>query len=403
MRDTQRKVRRASSRPAHLPLQGVRIVAMEQFGAGPYGTMYLAHLGAEVIKIENPATQGDPSRQTGPYMLGANDGQYFHTWNTNKRSVILDIKSEDGRAAFESLVREADVVLNNLRGDLPSRLGIDYAALSALNPAIVCVHISAYGRDNSRANWPGYDYLMQAESGLMHLTGEPGTPPARVGAPSIVDHMTGVTSLVGLLSALLRARETGEGCDVDTNLFDVALHQLGYAATWFLNEGAAVERQPRSGHYSIAPVQTFPTADGWIFVMCMTQKFWEALLGVVGRTDLAADPRFASPASRHEHQRALTDAIDAEFRKQPTDYWLSRLQGVLPVAPVRTLAEALESEFVLESGMLTNVKHPQQEHLRVLANPLKFDGRRPDLAPCSPLGADTEAVLGTALVEREAT
>src|SRR5690606_8574337 len=251
-------------RPAHLPLQGVRIISVEQFGAGPYGTMFLAHLGAQVIKIENAATRGDPSRQTGPFMLGPDDSQYFQSWNTNKQSVVLDIKSDEGRQAFETLAREADVVLNNLRGDQPAKLGLDYASLSRLNKALVCVHISAYGRDNPRASWPGYDYLMQAECGLMHLTGELGTPPARFGAPSIVDHMTGLTSMVGLLSSLLRARETGLGCDVDTNLFDVTLHQLGYTATWLLNEQHAAQRQKRSAHYSLTPVQTFPTADGWI-------------------------------------------------------------------------------------------------------------------------------------------
>ncbi|MBB3180923.1 CaiB/BaiF CoA-transferase family protein [Variovorax sp. Sphag1AA] len=387
------KSERARPRPAQLPLQGVRVLAVEQFGAGPYGTMFLAHLGADVIKIENPATRGDPSRHTGPYFLGESDSQYFQGWNTNKRSVALDIKTPEGRAAFEELVRDADVVLNNLRGDQAGRLGLEYEDLSPLNPAIVCVHISAYGRDNSRAAWPGYDYLMQAETGLMHLTGEPDTPPARVGAPSIVDHMTGMTSMIGLLSALLRARETGQGCDVDTSLFDVALHQLGYAATWLLNEGHVASRQERSGHYSLAPVQTFPTADGWIFVMCMTQKFWEALVDVLGRHDLAAAPEFGTAAARNENRGKLTQALDAEFRRQPTSHWLSRLQGVLPVAPVRSLSDALESDFFRESGMLAEVEHPAKPSLRLLANPLKFDGLRPALRACSPLGADTDDVI----------
>ncbi len=386
---------RARPRPAHLPLQGVRVLAVEQFGAGPYGTMFLANMGADVIKIENPATDGDPSRKTGPFMLGDNDSQYFQGWNTNKRSVALDIKSPAGRAAFEALVREADVVLNNLRGDQAARIGLEYEALAPVNSSIVCVHISAYGRDNSRAAWPGYDYLMQAESGLMHLTGEPETPPARIGAPSIVDHMTGVTSIVGLLAALLRARETGQGCDVDTSLYDVTLHQLGYAATWFLNEGHVSQRQARSGHYSIAPVQTFPTADGWIFIMCMTDKFWDALLTQIDRRDLAAHPEFATAADRTRHRGRLTELLDGEFRRHPTSHWLARLQGVLPVAPVSGLADALDSDFLAESGMLTEVDHPAKPGLRMLASPLKFDGRRPTLRACSPFGADNEQVLAS--------
>ncbi|HSV81777.1 MAG TPA: CoA transferase [Ramlibacter sp.] len=379
-------------RPAHLPLQGVKVLAVEQFGAGPYGTMFLAHLGADVIKIENPATQGDPSRHTGPHFLGDNDSQYFQAWNLNKRSVLLDIKSDDGRAAFEQLLRDVDVLLNNLRGDQPTKLGLDHASLRHLNPALVCVHISAYGRDTSRAAWPGYDYLMQAETGLMHLTGEPDTPPARIGAPSIVDHMTGMTSIIGLLAALLRARETGQGCDVDTSLYDVTLHQLGYAATWYLNEGQVSQRQPRSGHYSVAPVQTFPTADGWIFVMCMTQKFWEALLVAIARTDLGERPEFATMAARSEHRGRLSDELDAVFRRQPTQHWLAQLEGRLPVAPVRGLAEALDSDFLRECGMLDEVAHPAKP-LRMLANPLKFDGRRPPLAACSALGADTADIV----------
>lgn len=382
-------------RPPQRPLQGVTVLAVEQFGAGPYGTMFLAQMGAEVIKIENPATEGDPSRRTGPYLLGAHDSQYFQGWNLNKRSVLLDIKTAAGRATFEQLVQGADVVLNNLRGDQPEKLGLQHADLRHLNPAIVCVHISAYGRDTSRAAWPGYDYLMQAETGLMHLTGEPDTPPARIGAPSIVDHMTGVTSLVGLLAALLRARETGEGCDVDTSLFDVALHQLGYAATWYLNEGHVPQRQARSGHYSLAPVQTFPSADGWIFVMCMTPKFWDALLAALGREDIGRLPEFATMASRNEHRQALSALLDAEFRQQPTQHWLARLEGRLPVAPVRGLAEALDSPFLQESGMLTEVAHPAREDgqpLRVLASPLKFDGQRPAVSACAALGADTSAL-----------
>jgi len=392
---------RAQPRPAHLPLQGVTVLAIEQFGAGPYGTMFLAHMGAEVIKIENPATRGDPSRHTGPHLLGDGDSQYFQSWNLNKDSIALDIKSPEGREAFEELVRGADVLLNNLRGDQPARLGLDFESLRHLNPALVCVHISAYGRDTSRAAWPGYDYLMQAETGLMHLTGEPDTPPARIGAPSIVDHMTGMTAAIGLLGALMRARETGQGCDVDTNLFDVALHQLGYAATWFLNEGHVSQRQVRSGHYSIAPVQTFPSADGWIFVMCMTQKFWEALLAAIGREDLRERLEFQTMAARNQHRVQLTELLDAEFRRHPTSHWLACLEGVLPVAPVRGLADALQSDFVRESGMVSQVSHPAKAGLRVLSNPLKFDGRRPPLEACSPLGADTGRIVGQLLAEGE--
>jgi crotonobetainyl-CoA:carnitine CoA-transferase CaiB-like acyl-CoA transferase len=376
------------------PLSGVRILSVEQFGAAPYGSMFLADLGAEVIKVENVAIGGDPARKTGPYLLGDNDSEYFQTWNMNKKSVTLDLRSDAGKAALERLILQSEVVLNNLRGDLPAKMGLDYKTLSKLKPSIVCVHLSAYGRDNERASWPGYDYLMQAEAGLMHLTGEPDSPPTRIGAPSMIDHATGLTAMVGLLSALIQARATGKGCDVDTCLFDVALHQLGYAAIWYLNEGHVPERQTRSAHFSVAPVQTFPTADGWVFVMCLTDKFWNALLGVLGRNDLNADPRFANQAARAGNREALTAALDAEFRRQPTKHWMDVLAGVLPIAPVYDLEEALESPFLRTNRMISHVPHPQRADLRVLSNPIKIDGQRLSQQVCSAPGADNEAVLG---------
>jgi len=375
------------------PLNGVRIVSVEQFGAAPYGSMFLADLGAEVIKVENAAIGGDPARKTGPYLLGDTDSEYFQTWNMNKKSVTLDLRTPEGKASLEKLVMSAEVVLNNLRGDLPAKMGLDYAALSKLKPAIVCVHLSAYGRDNERASWPGYDYLMQAEAGLMHLTGEPDGPPTRIGAPSMIDHTTGLTAMVGLLSALIQARATGKGCDVDTCLFDAALHQLGYAAIWYLNEGYTPERQTRSAHFSVAPVQTFPSADGWIFVMCLTDKFWNALLDVLKQPLISGDARFANQKARLENREVLTQMLDAEFRKHPTTHWLKVLGGVLPIAPVYELSTALDSPFLRTTDMIKNVPHPARPDMRVLANPIKINGKRLSQEVCSAPGADNAAIL----------
>jgi crotonobetainyl-CoA:carnitine CoA-transferase CaiB-like acyl-CoA transferase len=373
------------------PLEGLRILAIEQFGAGPYGTTFLSELGADVIKIEN-ANGGDPARYTGPRLLGAADSEYFQSWNAGKRSITLDLKSPEGREAFEALVTESEAVVNNLRGDLPEKLGIDYASLKRLNPAIVCLHISAYGRDNERKAWPGYDYLMQAEAGLMSITGEPNSPPSRFG-PSIVDYMTGVVGMLGLLSCLMQARRTGKGCDVDTCLFDVALHQLGYTATWFLNHGDVTERMPRSSHFSVAPVQTFPTADGWVFVMCMTEKFWTGLTSVLNRNDLLADPRFASPEARRVNREALSAVLDEEFGTATTAEWLKRLSGKLPVGPVYDLPQALQNPFVEKTGMIHTVAHPANPELRLLSNPIKVDGSRLHSPVCASLGADNEQLL----------
>ena len=187
-----------------LPLEGVRVIAVEQYGAGPYGTQLLADLGAEVIKIENPVTGGDVSRFVSPHLIGDEDSQFFQTFNRNKKSLSLDLKSDAGRAAFYKLVETADAVSNNLRGDIPAKLGIDYKALKKIKPDIVCAHLSAYGRGNSRESWAGYDYLMQAEAGFCSVTGEPDGPPVRFGL-SIIDFMTGSMCATGLVAALLRA------------------------------------------------------------------------------------------------------------------------------------------------------------------------------------------------------
>jgi len=385
------------------PLHGVRIVSVEQFGAGPYATMMLADLGAEVIKIENAAIGGDPARKTGPYMLGENDSEYFQVFNSNKKSVALDLRGADGKAALMRLIASADAVANNLHGELPAKMGLDYKSLASINPRVVCVHLSAYGRDNVRAAWPGYDYLMQAESGLMHLTGEPKSPPARIGAPSMVDQCTGLTAAVALLSGIIQARSTGKGCDMDISLLDVALHQLGYTASWYLNEGLVSTRQPRSAHFSVAPVQTFPTADGWVFIMCMTDRFFGELANAIGLAGLPADPRFATRALRQDNREALTAIIDAEMRKQPNVHWLRRLGGVLPIAPVLDLGDALDNPFLRETGMIRTTPHPQKPAMRTLANPIKVDGQRLDQAACSALGADNDTYLAAPAAQRAAS
>lgn len=372
------------------PLEGIRVLTLEQFGAGPYGTMFLAELGAEVIKVEAP--EGDPSRQVGPYRLGKDDSEYFQAWNLGKKSVTVDLKSAAGRRQFEALVTGADCVVNNMRGTQPTKLGIDYASLKHLKPSIVCLHISAYGRDNARADWPGYDFLMQAEAGLMELTGEPDGPPARAGV-SLIDSMSGLTGIVGLLACLLRARTTGRGGDVDTCLYDVAMHQLTYPGLWYLNEGDVSPRVPRSAHLSLAPVQTFPTSDGWIFIMCMTQKFWLALCKALGRPELVGDPRFPDPNTRARNRAELTDALDPTFRMKTTDEWLARFNGLLPAAPVHRLDQALDSGFARGAGMVSSVPHPVKGTLRTIANPIRIDGERLAQEACSPLGADNKKYL----------
>ena len=373
----------------NLPLSGTRILSVEQYGAGPYGTMMLAQLGAEVIKIEPPGS-GDSARDTGPFFLGEHDSLFFQSFNLNKRSLTLDLKTPQGQEILHRLVATADAVTNNARGDQPAKLGLDYQALGAVKPSIVCAHASAYGRDNERAGWPGYDYLMQAEAGFLSVTGEPGQPPARFGL-SMVDYMTGQMLATMTLAGILDARRTGQGRDYDVSLFDTALHQTSYPATWYLNEGHVTGRAPRSAHPSVTPSQLFRTADGWLFVMAQLPKFWHRLATVIGASHLATDARFETVAARLRNRDALTEELDKIFLQQPTSHWVQLLGGQCPVAPVNDIAQALDSPFA--QTMLDEVQHSSRGTLRVLANPVKLEGQRLPAHPAPALGQDSEALL----------
>ncbi|MDJ0919512.1 MAG: CoA transferase [Henriciella sp.] len=375
-----------------LPLKGLRILSVEQYGAGPYGTMLLADLGAEVIKIEDPSRGGDVSRSVGPYMLGEGDSEFFQTFSLGKTSVALDLKSNMGRAQFEALVKTADAVANNLRGDQPGKLGLTYDVLKAINPKIVCAHLSAYGRKSERAAWPGYDYLMQAEAGFMKMSGEPDGPPVRCGL-SIIDFHTGSQMATALLAGVVGAMRTGEGCDVDVCLFDTALHQLSYPATWYLNQGHVTGRLPRGSHPSIAPSQLVRTKDGWGMLMCQTPKFWDLWCQITG-TDLGQDERFATIPARRENLAALSEAVDAVMMTKTTAEWTEVLGGKVPFAPVLDISAALDSAYVESVEMTREVDHPDtEEGVRVLASPFRVNGERPQPTRAPKLGEQTTSLI----------
>lgn len=376
------------------PLEGLRVLAVEQYGAGPWGSLYLADLGAEVIKIENPKDGGDVSRRVGPHFFAPGDSQFFHTFNRNKKSIALDLKHPEGAMVLRDLVASADALLDNLRGDVPEKIGLTYAQLQAANPRIVCAHLSAYGREGSRAAWPGYDFLMQAEAGYLTLTGEPGTPPAKFGL-SMIDLAAGLTCALGLLAAVMKARATGRGCDLDTSLYDVALHHLNYPATWYLNAGAVTGRQPRSAHPSMVPSQLYTTQDGWIFVMCNKEKFWRVLAEALGHAEWCADPRFADFAARLENRAALQALLDAAFAERTTAAWLERLSGKVPVAPVRDVGEALDNAFARERGDVADYVRDDGPPVRMVVNPLRSPGVALPQHAAPALGADTDALLGS--------
>ncbi|MDP6565446.1 MAG: CoA transferase [Alphaproteobacteria bacterium] len=374
-----------------LPLSGLRVITVEHYGAGPYGTGYLADLGADVIKIENRRTGGDMSRGIGPYHLGENDSQFFQSFNRNKRSLSLDLKHPRGREVLHRLAASADGLVDNLRGNQPAKLGLRYDDLKAANPRLVCTHLSAYGSEGERAGWPGYDFLMQAEAGFLDLTGEPDGPPARFGL-SVVDFMTGITAMFALLAGITEARQSGQGRDLQVSLFDVAMHQLSYPAVWYLNEGLRTGRVARSGHPFVVPSQLYRTRDGWIFVMAQHQRFWETLCDKVGRPEWKADDRFKDYEGRHEHRDELTELLDEVLQQRDTAEWIELLAGAVPCGPVNDLAQALDSPFFRQHGGIQEVDHPDRPGLKLLNNPIRL-GEPIPARPGPKLGADTGPIL----------
>jgi crotonobetainyl-CoA:carnitine CoA-transferase CaiB-like acyl-CoA transferase len=377
---------------APLPLAGVRIIAVEQYGAGPFGTQHLADLGAEVIKVENPLDGGDVGRSVGPHFFGPGDSHFYQSFNRNKKSITLDLKKPEGQEALRRIAKDADVVFNNLRGDLPGKLGLTYDKLKDVNPKIVCGHLSAYGRSGSRAAWPGYDYLMQAEAGYLSLTGEPDGPPARMGL-SVVDLMTGTTAAMGLLAGVIGARATGIGRDIDVSLFDVALHNLNYVGTWYLNGAGAIGRETRSSHPSLTPSQLYRTKDGWIFIMCNKEKFWGVLARAIGKPGWADRAEYRSFKDRLANRDQLTRELDAVLQTDTTENWMQRFGGGVPAAPVYDVQQALDNDFVAEQERVLDFPH-EGGPVRMIASPVRA-GQHPKR--CAPsMGEHTDVVLRAA-------
>ncbi len=375
-----------------LPLKGVRVLAAEQYGAGPFGTLFLADQGAEVVKIENPGTGGDYCREVGPYFFDNGESQFWHTFNRNKLSLTLDLGSEEGQGVFHDLVGSADAVVSNLRGDVPAKLGLTYDALKDHNPKLVCAHLSAYGRDGPRAAWPGFDYLTQAEAGYFTLTGEPDTPPTRFGL-SIVDLMTGLGLAYSVLAGITRARASGDGGDIDLSLFDVALFNTSYPATWYLNEGVVQERLARSAHPSLTPCQLYHTKDGWLYIMANKEKFWPVLCEAVGRPEWGDDARFATFSERLDNRALIEEMLDGALSERTTAEWLDVFAGRVPAAPINDLRQALENPFVTDSGRIQTMELDGHGPFRMLDSPIRCGDDETPANPAPKLGQHTEQIL----------
>jgi crotonobetainyl-CoA:carnitine CoA-transferase CaiB-like acyl-CoA transferase len=373
-----------------LPLSGLRILAFEQFGAGPFATLNLADMGAEVIKIEDPTTGGEVSRTVPPYRVEG-DSIYFQSWNRNKTSLTLNLRRPEARAVLLDLVRVSDVVFNNLRSDQPSKLGLTYECLRGANPRIVCCSLSGFGSWSSRASEPGYDYLMQAAMGYMAVTGDPAGPPTACGV-SFIDHATGFAAAMAILAAVLAARERGTGCDVEVSLADTALSMLTYLAAWTMNRSFESVRYPGSAHQTLVPVQTFRTSDGYLTIFCGKEKFWRLLCECFGDDALAE--QFPTFERRMESRAEVVEKVQAHFLRCGTNEWLQLLAGKVPCAPVRTISEALGAATAEQSGAIVGVDHPRWGRLREVNTPARFSARpRHEHEPAPSVGAQTESIL----------
>lgn len=375
------------------PLEDVRIIAVEQYGAGPFGSVHLADLGAEVIKIEDPRFGGDVGRYVPPYAEDE-DSLFFETFNRNKKSLSLDLTTEAGRSVFEELVKTADVVYSNLRGDVPAKMRIKYDDLKHLNPAIVCVSLTGFGMTGPRQQEPGYDYILQGLTGWMHLTGEPGGPPTKSGL-SMVDYSGGLVAAISLLSGLHAARRDGVGMDCDVSLYDTAIAMLTYPATWHMNAGFEPVRTRHSAHPSLVPFQAFETSDGWIIVGCAKEKFWQRLAPIVGHPEWAeTGSPYGNFSGRQQHKEELLAQLEEIFKTRTVDDWLSVLYPAsIPCGPINDVRAALKEAHTEARNMIVETEHPRFGTVKQLASPVRVGDDTPEYRRAPLRNEDFEYVM----------
>ncbi|MDT7882092.1 MAG: CaiB/BaiF CoA-transferase family protein [Thermoproteus sp.] len=373
------------------PLAGIRVVDMTSAMAGPFATMLLADLGAEVVKVEPP--EGDQSRDWGPPFYGEKYSSYFASINRGKKSVVVNLKSEGGRRVLYRLVERADVFLESFRPGTAAKLGVDYAALRGVNPRLIYCSISGFGQYGRYRDRPGYDLIALAMSGLMDLTGEPEGPPVKFAVP-IADIVTGMFCAVAVLAALRSRDRGGGGAYIDMALLDSALAISTHQSAAYLASGR-VPRRLGSAHPSIAPYQAFRAGDGRYFIVAVgTEKLWRDFCRAIGREDLADDPRFSANDRRAVNREALAAELERTFSQRPAQHWVDVLLGAgIPAAPIYNMAEALGDGNTRERGMLLELSTALGP-VRVVGSPIKVDGEPVDaLDPPPLLGQHTVEVL----------
>ncbi|MBM3672287.1 MAG: CoA transferase [Actinobacteria bacterium] len=370
------------------PLAGIRVLEVGHLLAGPFGAMLLADLGADVIKIE--PIGGDVSRQVGSRAVDGHN-VYFASLNRNKRSVHLDLTTPEGQAAFGDLVASAHALLVNLRPSAIRKLGLDYESLRTRNPKLVCVALTGFGLDGPAREWPAFDYVIQANTGVAAMTGEPDGPPVLAGY-SAVDNSAGIMAALGLVAKVLE----GKGGQIDISLYDVMLSQLNYKAAEYLNGGAPPARQAFGAHTFYVPAQLFECGSGHLAIFVTHDEFWRRLCTEVGQPEWADDPRFATMAARFEHREQLLADLGAVLRQAPAGEWVERLRPLgLAVGEVLGLDAALDGDLAQARGMVTGIDTPDGP-LRMVGNPIHVVDQEPEYRPPPRLHEHTDEILGQA-------
>ena len=372
------------------PLSGYRILDLSQLLAGPYATMILADLGAEVIKIERPGA-GDLGRDMPPHFFHG-ESLYFMSMNRNKKSVTLDLKTKEGLDIFYGLVRKSDVVFDNFRPGIVEKLKIDYDSVRKINPRIISCSVSGYGKTGPDKDLPAFDLIMQARGGIMSYTGEPDRMPVRMGAP-MGDMAGGIFAAHGVLAALLQREKTGKGQLIDVAMLDCQIYLLIYRALYYLYDGEIAPRVG-SGHVSAIPIGAYRTKTVDIVIDANSDKFFWQLAEGISRPEIATDPRFRTRADRLKNKDLLNDILQEAFLEKSGEEWLEILKELCPSGPINTVDRALNDPQVLSRNMVVETTHPSGEKIKLVGNPIKMPLAGKEEFRCPPsLGEHNEEVL----------
>jgi crotonobetainyl-CoA:carnitine CoA-transferase CaiB-like acyl-CoA transferase len=376
-------------------LKGLRVIDFSRVVAGPYSTMLLGDLGAEIIKIERPG-KGDDSRSWGPPSIGE-VSTYFLGLNRNKKSIAIDLATERGVELARSLVAGADVVVESFRPGVMKRLGLDYETLRRSNPRLIYCAISAYGQDGPYRDRPGYDLMITALGGLMGITGTPGGEPVKMGV-AMIDVATGLHAALGVLGALNHRNVTGEGQRVDISLLSTQLGVLINAASQYLIGGSVPERQG-SAHANVVPYQAFPTSDGYVLMGSPNDKLFRVLAEALGRPEWKTDPRFLTNDTRIAHRDELIPMMAEITRRKPTAHWVDTLSTTgAPVAPINRMDAVFDDPQVRHLNQVAEVEHPMFGRMPVVTSALRLSATPPVVGDAAPrLGQHTVDVLGQGL------